>query len=1352
MHDKKKKREKLGYKRISVLSKRQVGRIQISMAKVPHPTEANHYARNEMDTHADTSCAGSNWTPLEFTGEICEVSPFLNSYKPVSQIPVAKCCTVWMDKTTSQEYLLVGDQMLWFGSSLEHTLINPNQIRAYGIPVYDDPFQPRQPIGIDSPDVFIPFDTTGTLLHFESRVPTEWDKTHLPIILLTDILWNPVDDVLNPGQETREVAAMREIHSLVSSASTGQLNVMAVERQSLPVDPDNAVETCLGEISSVFDERTFCTRLIDAVQVASTYRKDIDDQIEARKASGVITNDRHSKVGPEELSQKWNIGLQTAKDTFEVTTQHGVRTAIHPMTRRLRVDHLNLHRPRLRGKWFMDTVLSKVKSKSGNTCANVFTQGKFTKVIPMRGRTDAAESLIDFTDDVGIPEVLMTDQAAELSKPMTDFVKETRRMRIRLLHSEQGRKNQNHAAEREIGTLAKRWKLRMTKKKVPKVLWDFGLVYEGEILTRIARGRDRRTGYEEVTGQTPEIGEWLDFEFYDLVWWWDRPTKPNVTDEPRRLARWLGVSHRVGSDLCYWLITESGHIISKSSVEHVTRDDYLEEDKKKEIEAFNKKLEEKLDDTNSQADWPDEFTSMFLEDMDEDYNSGVTYEEENTPTDEEYDDMITEERPEADDAEELLDKYLNAELILDLGSGTERRGRVIKRSRGLDGEAIGRAHANPLFDTREYDVEFLDGSVEKYQANVIAENMFAQIDDEGRQFLLLDEIVDHKKNPKVAIPISEGTYRNTSGTEKPKVTTRGWELLVQWKDGSTSWEKLKDIKESNPIEVAEYAVANRIAEEPAFKWWVPYTIRRRNRIVKKVKSRYWRTTHQYGIKLPHSVAEALEIDRQTGTTFWQDALKKDMEKVKVAWKAHEDHTPEEVRSGKIPQFIGYQEIGCHIVFSVKMDFTRKCRMVAGGHTTETPSTITYSSVVSRDSVRLAFLIAGLNTVDIMSCDLQNAYLNAKCREKIWFEGGLECGEDRGKVLIVVRALYGLKSAGAAWRSELASALRQLKFESTKADPDVWIRTAARDDGFQYYEMLFVYVDDILAISHKAREVIAEIEQFYTAKPGSVKEPEIYLGAEVMKHQLQDGRVCWATSPRKYIENALKVVEQMLQDDGEGAELRKKAANPFPSNYKPELDVTEELEGDLASRYLQLIGILRWAIELGRIDIFHEVAIMSQYQASPRIGHLETLYHIFAYLKSHKQMGKIAYDAKTVDVDEGCFHPNPDWTEFYGEVEEELPPKMPKPLGNPVTINAFVDANHANNVITRRSHTGILIFVQNAPIIWYSKRQNTVESSTFGSEFIALRICFENLQRADRQSEVQTQDVWSPNRWASKCLL
>jgi hypothetical protein len=87
---------------------------------------------------------------------------------------------------------------------------------------------------------------------------------------------------------------------------------------------------------------------------------------------------------------------------------------------------------------------------------------------------------------------------------------------------------------------------------------------------------------------------------------------------------------------------------------------------------------------------------------------------------------------------------------------------------------------------------------------------------------------------------------------------------VLWKDKLTSWVKLKDLKESNPIELAKYA------------------LRKRNHIISKVKKKYWQMTHKFGCKLPHSVEEALEIDRQMGTDHWQRALNKEMSKVKVA--------------------------------------------------------------------------------------------------------------------------------------------------------------------------------------------------------------------------------------------------------------------------------------------------------------------------------------------------------------------------------------------------------------------------------------------------------------------------------------
>jgi hypothetical protein len=150
---------------------------------------------------------------------------------------------------------------------------------------------------------------------------------------------------------------------------------------------------------------------------------------------------------------------------------------------------------------------------------------------------------------------------------------------------------------------------------------------------------------------------------------------------------------------------------------------------------------------------------------------------------------------------------------------------VVKRARNLEGEPVGRAHNNPLFDTREYDVKFTDGSQEQYQANIIAENMFAQVDSEGRQYQILDEIIDHHKD-NTAVPISEGMIQGPNGEMKPKITTQGHEFLCSFKDGSMAWVKLKDLKESNGIEIAKFVVANHLVEEPTFKWWVPKVLRK----------------------------------------------------------------------------------------------------------------------------------------------------------------------------------------------------------------------------------------------------------------------------------------------------------------------------------------------------------------------------------------------------------------------------------------------------------------------------------------------------------------------------------------------
>ena len=120
------------------------------------------------------------------------------------------------------------------------------------------------------------------------------------------------------------------------------------------------------------------------------------------------------------------------------------------------------------------------------------------------------------------------------------------------------------------------------------------------------------------------------------------------------------------------------------------------------------------------------------------------------------------------------------------------------------------------------------------------------------------------------------TIKSKNGNMSPELTTRGWSMLVEWKDGLSAWVPLKDLKVSNAVELAEYDIANNIDKEPAFNWWVKHTLKKRDIIISKVKTKYWRTTHKFGIRVPKDINEALRLDQESSppNTFWYDVIQK----------------------------------------------------------------------------------------------------------------------------------------------------------------------------------------------------------------------------------------------------------------------------------------------------------------------------------------------------------------------------------------------------------------------------------------------------------------------------------------------
>jgi hypothetical protein len=185
--------------------------------------------------------------------------------------------------------------------------------------------------------------------------------------------------------------------------------------------------------------------------------------------------------------------------------------------------------------------------------------------------------------------------------------------------------------------------------------------------------------------------------------------------------------------------------------------------------------------------------------------------------------------PEADDSftpDVFGDTYLNMELAIPRDSDGPEFAKVTKRLRDKDRLPIGKANDNPILDTRMYQVEYSDGHKASLAANAIAENMLAQVDAEGNRHVLFKEIIDHRTDGS-ELKQQDAFITTRSGTKRRRETTKGYEILVQSKDGSTTWVALKDMKNSYPVQLAEYSIQRRIAGEPAFAWWVKHVLSKR---------------------------------------------------------------------------------------------------------------------------------------------------------------------------------------------------------------------------------------------------------------------------------------------------------------------------------------------------------------------------------------------------------------------------------------------------------------------------------------------------------------------------------------------
>jgi hypothetical protein len=414
---------------------------------------------------------------------------------------------------------------------------------------------------------------------------------------------------------------------------------------------------------------------------------------------------------------------------------------------------------------------------------------------------------------------------------------------------------------------------------------------------------------------------------------------------------------------------------------------------------------------------------------------------------------------------------------------------------------------------------------------------------------------------------------------------------------------------------------------------------------------------------------------------------------------------------------GYKRINVHFVYAVKHDGRYKARLVAGGHLTDTPIDSVYSSVVPLRGVRMVIFVAELNELQSWCTDVGNAYLESLTQEKVYVIAGHEFAPFglEGHILVIYKALYGLKSSGLRWWERLSDVLRDktggMGFFPSKAETDIWMR---RVDN--HYEYICVYVDDLIICSHKPEAIIKELEgkhKFTLKGTGPIK---FHLGCDYFRDP--DGTLCYG--PKQFITKLIGEYERMF------GEKPKRFTSPLEKGDHPELDTSEILDIRGIKQYQSLIGSLQWAVQLGRIDITTAVMTMSSYRAAPRKGHLMRARRIVGYLvKMDKGVVRIRTELPDYsNVAERSYK----WDKsIYEGASEIIPSDVPEPLGKPVILTSYVDANLYHDMLTGRSVTGILhFFVNKTPFDWYSKKQSTVETATYGSEFVSARTATEQI--------------------------
>ena len=541
-----------------------------------------------------------------------------------------------------------------------------------------------------------------------------------------------------------------------------------------------------------------------------------------------------------------------------------------------------------------------------------------------------------------------------------------------------------------------------------------------------------------------------------------------------------------------------------------------------------------------------------------------------------------------------------------------------------------------------------------------------------------------------------------------------YNVKTAWETGAVSVEPLDFLAKDIPVDLAIYAKKHDLLELEGWKRFKRIANRDQHirRLVKQAKLRSFRVTpkYKYGFSIPRNYKEALEFDERNGNHKWQEANV--LEHAQLTDYAVFKNKGK-FNEAKIPE--GYRKIQVHTIFDVKHDGRHKARVVANGNLTDVPLESVYSGVVSLRGLRTCIFLGELNNMTPWATDIGNAYLEAKTTEKVCIKAGPEFGELQGNLLIIDKALYGLRLSGKAFNILLSDCLRDLGFFPSKAESSIFMRKCPTRDVYEY---VATYVDDLCIIMENPLEFLEQLSSApYNFKLKGSGEVNFHLGCGFERDS--DGVLCM--NPGRYVDKMEDAYKQVFK------ELPKqKYRSPLVKGDHPELDTTAFLDQDGIEIYQSLIGAMQWAISIGRWDIQSAVMTLSSFRAQPRKGHLERIKRIYGFLCKFRHF-KLRFRVDEPDYSGTPPMPPYDWSHsVYGNPTEDIPKDAPPPLGKRIVLTHYFDANLMHDVLSGKAVTGVVHFYNKTPVDWYSKKQSTTETATYGSEFLACRTCFEQI--------------------------